>query len=147
MDQEPHVVQVPRIADSLVIQIPDAALIGLTHRPNAARGIERLIRDPVENDLLTPFKRQCLDRLASVERVGEFDVIVDQPRRGPGEIVLHLIVGREWQCTNPQFKRLHLVQGSNERGSDDVDWPWGQPALWDEDKLLLVYGKAPHERG
>src|SRR5262249_13257553 len=87
VEQDPHDLAGPGIADGLVVERVDAALERLAERAEPARRVEGLVVDAVEREALEALEGLRLDALAAAHRLARIAVLVDEPVGRPGEIV------------------------------------------------------------
>jgi hypothetical protein len=133
VDEQRHLIAVPRVADSLVVQLADAAFKRFAQRAEAAAGVEGLVADPVERELLVAFQRKHLDAAAFVDGVAGVAVLVDESVRTPGEVVLEGPGGELRQGADPHVDAIGLIDSRGEMIGDDRDEARRQTALRHED--------------
>ena len=91
VEQRLHDRRVARIADGAVVEVAHLAVQGLAQRAQAAGGVEGLVGDAVEGELLALLQRRDLAQAAVDDRLAGLAIFVDHPVGGPGEIVVQRV--------------------------------------------------------
>ena len=79
-----------------------------------ADGIEGLVIDSIEREMLQPLEREDLDELAIVDSLAGVPVFVDQPVSRPGQVVFHLVGRKQRQGTDPQADFIQFLELAGE---------------------------------
>ena len=127
--QKRNQIAMPAIANRLVIQRPHIPPQRFAQRANPAGCVERLVIHAIERKMLQPLQRQHLQHLPLMNRLAWIAIFIDQPIRGPGEVVLHLIGRKLRQRANPQSHLFEPLKSLRQVIGRDGDESRRQTAL------------------
>src|SRR5574340_214919 len=129
VEQHLHQRAVAGVAHAFVIERAHPAGERLAQRPQPARGVERLVLDAVEREMLEPLERQRFDTPAVVDRLAGMAVLVDQAVDAPRQVVFQRIGRERRQRTDAHLQLMQFVEAAREVVRDDADEAGGEPAL------------------
>ncbi len=114
--------------------------------PDAARGVEGFVGDPIQGEFLALLECRGGDELAVGDFLARLAVLVDDPIGAPGQVVVQRVGGVLGQGADAQPHVLKFVKFLGQIVPDDRDKSRRQPALRNE-RALGVGGERPDLAG
>ena len=122
----------PGIADGAVVEIAHLARQRLAQRAETAGGVERLVQNAVERELLELLERLSLAQLTVDDGLAGLAILVDDPVGAPGEVVIEGIGGEFRQGADAHAHVLQLVETRGQIAGHDGDEARREAALGNE---------------
>ena len=132
VEQRLHDRRVAGIADGAVVEVADLAFEGVAQRAEPAGGVERLVGDAVERELLLLLQRRHLAAGSVHDRLARLAVFVDDAVGAPGQVVVERVRGILRQRADPQLDAVERLEALRHVEGDDGDEARREAALRDE---------------
>ena len=138
VEQKLHALQMTGVAHRLVVEIAHLALQGVAQRAQPARGVEGLVLDAIEREMLESFQRLHRLQLALVQGLAGVAVLIDQAVDAPGEVVFQLIGRKLGQRADAHLDVVNHIERLRQRMCRDADEAGREPALRHEGDVRVV---------
>src|SRR5205085_1566011 len=119
LQHEPHQLAVTGIPDRLVVEAVDTSGERSAHRPDAARGGERLVARSVDYDRLQVRERRDADELSSAQLLAVVQILVDDPGRRPVACIAGRVVRAARKRAGTQLDSVDRLKAGRKPTAND----------------------------
>src|SRR5262249_36252607 len=138
-----HDRRVAAMQNGEVIESTDPPFEGVAKGPDAARSVERLVRNAIDRKFLALLQRRHLAAHAIHDRFASLAVFVDDAIRAPGQVVVDGVGGILRKRPNPQSDSVEHLEALRHVEGHDGHEAWSEAALRDE-RSASIGGELPY---